>query len=272
MIDPQTESNPMNGVGLMMGVWAAVGALVALFAGGWIAGRLAGTAEKSETTLHGVVTWAVVTLIVLWTMTSAIGGILNTATGALGSALQATGRGISAVVPDNVNTPNVSRQQVQSTAQTFLQQMGISPDTVNQYLNTSGRQLGNAATNAAINPQQAYDEISTALANIAQRGGAIAETVDTQDAANVIAKNTGLPPEKANALAQQWSQRIQQTDFKAEAQRIGNNVQNTLASAGGKVAGGISSAAAWTFVSIFLGLLAAAFGGALAAPKHGLPA
>jgi len=57
----------------MMGVWTTLGALVALFIGGWIAGRLAGTAEKFETTLHGVVTWAVVTMIVLWTMTVRLG-------------------------------------------------------------------------------------------------------------------------------------------------------------------------------------------------------
>jgi len=34
----------------------------------------------------------------------------------------------------------------------------------------------------------------------------------------------------------------------------------------------IPSHAAWTFVSILLGLIAAAVGGALAAPKRGIPA
>ncbi len=272
MVDPRTESNPMSGVGLMVGVWTALGALVALFAGGWIAGRLAGTAEKFETTLHGVVTWAVVTLIVCWTMTSALGAVLNTATSALGSALRMAGQGISAVVPDNATLPNVTGQQVKSTAQTFLQEMGISPATVNQYLTNAGQQLGDAATAAATNPQQAYDEIATALTNIAQRGGDIAQTVSTEDAANVIAKNTGVSQEKANELAQQWKQRIEQTNFSGRAQQAVNQAQTGLAKAGDAVAGGISSAAAWAFVSIFIGLIAAGAGGWLAAPKRGIPA
>ena len=267
-VDPQTESNPMSGVGMTLGIWAAVGALVALFAGGWIAGRLAGTAEKAESTLHGVVTWAVVTLIVFWSMTSVVGSVLSTTTSALGSALKAAGQGVSAVVPENVNAPNVSTQQVQNTAQDFLRQMGISQDTVNQYISSSTQQLQGAATQAAQNPQQAYQEITTALQNIAQRGGDIAQrNISTQDAANAIARNTGMPQDRANALAQQWSERIQQVDPAQQAQQVGNQMQNTLARVGDKVAGGLSSAAAWTFVSLLVGLVAAAIGGGLGAVK-----
>ncbi|MDQ6623402.1 MAG: hypothetical protein M3Y86_07955, partial [Verrucomicrobiota bacterium] len=60
--------------------------------------------------------------------------------------------------------------------------------------------------------------------------------------------------------------------FSQQAQQATDQVQKTLAKAGDQVAGGISSAAAWTFVSILLGLIAAAIGGALAAPKVGIPA
>lgn len=272
-IDPQTENNPMSGVGMAVGIWTAVGALIALFTGGWIAGRLAGTRERSESTLHGVVTWAVMTLIVFWSMTSVVGSVLNTTTSALGSALKAAGQGVSAVVPNNVNAPNVSSQQVQTTAEDFLRQAGISQETVNQYINSSTQQLQNAATQAARNPQQAYQEITAALSNIAQRGGDIAQrNLSTQDAANVLARNTGMPQDQANAIAQQWSQRLQQTNPQQQAQQIGDKVQNTVARVGDKVAGGISSAAAWTFVSLLIGLIAAAIGGSLGAVKRGIPA
>ena len=272
-VDPQTENNPMSGVGMTMGIWTAVGALVALFAGGWIAGRMAGTSEKAESTLHGVVTWSVVTLIVFWSMTSVVGSVLSTTTSALGSALKAAGQGVSAAVPNNINAPNVSGQQVQTTAQDFLRQVGISQDTVNQYLSNSQQQLQNAATQAAQNPQQAYQEITTALQNIAQRGGDIAQrNLSTQDAANLIARNTGMPQEQANAVAQQWSQRIQQANPTQQVQQASNQLQNTVERVGDKVAGGISSAATWTFVSLLVGLIAAAVGGAFGAVKRGIPA
>ena len=269
-VDPQTENNAMSGVGMTMGIWTAVGALVALFVGGWIAGRMAGTSQKAESTLHGVVTWAVVALIVFWSMTSVVGSVLNTTTSALGSALKTAGQGVSAAVPNNINAPTVSGQQVQNSAQDFLREMGISQDTVNQYISSSTQQLQNAATQAAQNPQQAYQEITSALSNIAQRGGDIAQrNISTQDAANVIAKNTGMPQDRANALAQQWSQRIQQSN---PTQQATNQLQNTVERVGDKVAGGISSAATWTFVSLLTGLIAAAIGGALGAVKRGIPA
>ena len=272
-VDPQTENNPMSGVGMTLGIWSAVGALVALFVGGWIAGRLAGTGEKGESTLHGVVTWAVVTLIALWSMTSIVGGVLSGTTSALGSALKATGQGVSAAMPNNVNMPNVSGQQVQSTVQDFLRQVGISQATVDQYINTSTQQLQNAATQAARNPQQAYQEITTALSNIANRGTDIAQrNINTQDAANVIARNTGMTPEQANNVVQQWSQRIDQANPQQQAQQAGQQLQNTVERVGDKVAGGISSAAGWTFVSLLVGLIAAAIGGALGAVKRGIPA
>ena len=272
-VDPQSENNALSGVGMTLGIWSAIGALVALFVGGWIAGRLAGTAERGESTLHGVVTWAVVTLIAFWSMTSIVGGVLSGTTNALGSALRAAGQGVSAVVPNNVNAPDVSPQQMQNTVQDFLRQAGISQATIDQYINTSTQQLQNAAAQAARNPQQAYQEITTALSNVASRGADIAQrNISTQDAANVIARNTGMTQEQANNVAQQWAQRIQQANPQQQAQQAGQQLQNTLERAGDKVAGGISSAAAWTFVSLLVGLIAAAIGGALGAVKRGIPA
>lgn len=272
-VDFQGEGNATSGVGMAMGVWTAIGALVALFTGGWIAGRLAGTAQRAESTLHGVVTWAVVTLIAFWTMTSVVGGVMSATTSALGSALSAAGQGISAVMPDNISAPNISTQQVQTTAQDFLRQAGIPEARVNQYIASSQQQLEDAATRAAMNPERAWDEITTAFQNVAQQGSDIARrNITTQDAANVLARNTGMTQQEANAVAQQWAQRIEQANPRQEAQRIGNQVQNTLERTGDRVAGSISSAAMWTFVSLLIGLIAAALGGFLGAVRRGIPA
>ena len=273
MVDPQTENNPMSGVGMTMGIWAAIGALVALFAGGWVAGRMAGASERAESSLHGVVTWAVVTLIAFWSMTSIVGSVLSTTTSALGTALKAAGQGVTAVVPDNINAPNVSTQQVQTTAQDFLRQVGISQETVNQYISNSTQQLQDAATRAAQNPEQAYQEITTALQNIRDRGRDIAQrNLSTQDAANLIARNTGMSQAQANTVVQQWVQRIDQANPQQQVQQTTDKLQNTMERVGDKVAGGISSAATWTFVSLLIGLIAAAIGGAFGAVKRGIPA
>ncbi|MBA3351158.1 MAG: hypothetical protein H0U23_01810 [Blastocatellia bacterium] len=271
-VDPQVEQQPLSGLGMTTGIWTAVGAVVALFSGGWVAERLAGNPHKSDGLLHGLVTGAVVTMIAVWMMTTAVGRVLNVATGALGSALQAAGQGIAAVVPDNVQLPNVSVTEAKNRAQQFLREMEISQETVNQFVSNATQQLGTAATQAATNPEQAFEEISTALTNIAQRGGNIVqENVDQKDAVDLLVKNTGMTREKAQAAVEQWSQRIQKEYAQATNPAdptLKESLTNTVERTGDKVAGAISSFAAWTFFSILVGLAAAGFGGCLGAPKR----
>ena len=38
-VDPKTEENPVQGLGVGAGIWYVISSLIALFAGGWVAGR-----------------------------------------------------------------------------------------------------------------------------------------------------------------------------------------------------------------------------------------
>ena len=78
--DPGTA----QAIGIGAGIWTIVVSLLALFAGGWIAGRLCGMTRRLEGLLHGVVTWSLVTLAVLWLVTTAVGTIVGGAFGAIG--------------------------------------------------------------------------------------------------------------------------------------------------------------------------------------------
>jgi hypothetical protein len=63
--------------------------------GGWVAGRLADTIQPTLAWLHGLTTWAVTTIIVLWTLSmlagTAVSGAFNLAGGALSGLTQAVG-------------------------------------------------------------------------------------------------------------------------------------------------------------------------------------
>ena len=59
-IDPATGDTPSReALGVGAGIWWLVIGVVALFAGGFAAGRLAGLRRRWEGPMHGVVTWAV---------------------------------------------------------------------------------------------------------------------------------------------------------------------------------------------------------------------
>jgi hypothetical protein len=60
-----------------VGIWAAVSALIALFAGGATTGRLAGILRRKDGALHGVVLWALTTVATIWLIVSGMGFLLG---------------------------------------------------------------------------------------------------------------------------------------------------------------------------------------------------
>lgn len=76
-IDPLTEQNPVAGIGTETGIWFVITSLLALFAGGWVAGRLAGVPRATDRLLHGILTWSLATLVTFYLLTTAIGGLIG---------------------------------------------------------------------------------------------------------------------------------------------------------------------------------------------------
>lgn len=71
-----------EGIGIFAGIWWLITGLIALFIGGWVAGRFTGIASEMDATLHGVMTWALVTTLSVLFITT-FGGML--AGGAVGA-------------------------------------------------------------------------------------------------------------------------------------------------------------------------------------------
>jgi hypothetical protein len=81
-LNPATGQNPSSAtMGIGAGVWLVISSLVSLFLGGYIAGRLGGTFNGW---LHGLATWATVTMLTILLLTTAAGGLIGAASG-LGS-------------------------------------------------------------------------------------------------------------------------------------------------------------------------------------------
>lgn len=97
VFEPAAQQATGFGIGTV--IWVLGSAILSLFAGGWLAGRLTGTPRRFDRALHGVVAWSVATLFGLYVLTSgagsvlsgtasALGGIAGAATPAVGGALQ----------------------------------------------------------------------------------------------------------------------------------------------------------------------------------------
>ncbi|MEX2263031.1 MAG: hypothetical protein WD696_13830 [Bryobacteraceae bacterium] len=76
-INPTEEVRPAEGLGVGAGIWFLVASVISLFAGGWAAARLAGTPDRTDAMLHGVVTWGLTTLFTFYLLTTAVGNIVG---------------------------------------------------------------------------------------------------------------------------------------------------------------------------------------------------
>jgi hypothetical protein len=118
-INPQ-QGQPGQGLALGAAIWFVISSIISLFLGGWIAGRLAGIPSKRDGALHGCVTWAVASLVLVYMLSTAVGGLLGGAASVLGQTASLAARGAQAASPTVTNiiaqATGVTPEQVQADA------------------------------------------------------------------------------------------------------------------------------------------------------------
>lgn len=93
VVDPATaDQSTMQGVGIGAALWALITFIIALYCGGWIAGRMSGLGNRFDGLLEGFMVWGLVTVITFMLLTTAVGGIVGGAAGLAGDALTMAGQ------------------------------------------------------------------------------------------------------------------------------------------------------------------------------------
>ncbi|AWN38455.1 PhnA-like protein [Methylobacterium radiodurans] len=224
-------------VSLGAGLWFVASGIVASLAGGLIAGRLSGKPLPGAAALHGLVSWAVTTLVVLYLLTSAatglVGGTLSTVSGALGGAGNLVG----------------------GTIQTAAQAAAPSLSKIQNPLDGIEQKVREQA--AGQDPQAARDAAVAAVRAVLTGDAAQKEQAKAR-AADALAKAQGTTPDQAKAQIEdyqrQYEQAVATAKQKAEAAAV------TAKSAA-------TQGAFYAALALILGALAAFFGGRLGAPK-----
>lgn len=227
-IDPGTADSPTAGTfSIAAGIWFVVSGIIAAFAGGSIAGRLSGQPLGSTAALHGLTSWAVTTLVVIYLLTTAVGGIIGGVFSGVTGAMGGLGRTASSVA--------------QAAAPGLAQATDPFGAIEQQLRNVSGgndaaalRDTAVAAVRAALTGDQAQAEEA--------RGRA----------AEALAKAQNIPVEDARKRVAEYEQQYRET--LAEARKQAVQAADTAA----KV---VSRGALFGFVALVLGAVAAWFGG-----------
>jgi hypothetical protein len=93
VIDPATTDNPdPSTFSIAGGLWFVVSGIVAAFVGGYVASRVSGRPSKATGSYHGLTSWAVTTLVVLYLLTTSVGTLVGGAFSGLSSIIGGVGK------------------------------------------------------------------------------------------------------------------------------------------------------------------------------------
>lgn len=231
-LDPGTSDNPSAaGFGIGAAIWWVLSALFASYTGGWIAGRLAGKPKESTAGLHGVTSWAVTSLIVIYMLSSAVSSVVGGAFGALGGAAsgiaRTAGGAVATAAPVAANDP-AARNSAANAANE------VAPEA---------SAIGDAAL-AGIRAATSNDPNAPAQAR--------------EEAAQAMAVSQNIPIEQA---------RVRVGELERQAGVRVEQAKQTATQVADSTAGAVSSAALLAAIALLLGAVASWFGGRAGAPS-----
>lgn len=206
-----TASDPLSGVGVGTGIWTAITLILSFLAGGFVAGYSARSTGK----LHGAITWAVTLLLLLTFVINAIGQVLgaaanvagtaaNVAGNVAGSTISATGDAVSAGVEKagsaigDVDTAELQENVEKYLADTDIEE--LQPEYLNNQLEESKDEIGQAVKDIALNPDNANNIISDLTKSLQDKANTIADSADRDAIANAVAQNSDLTQEEAEEV------------------------------------------------------------------------
>ena len=97
-LNPTGGDNPSaSGFSIGAGVWWAVSSILAAFVGGYVASRLSGRPKASTGGWHGLTSWALTTLLVIYLLSTAVGSLVGGAFSTVSSAVGGLGHSVASV-------------------------------------------------------------------------------------------------------------------------------------------------------------------------------
>lgn len=206
-----TNANPLAGVGVGTGIWTAITLVVSFLAGGFIAGFSA----RSTGMLHGAITWALSLLIlvvfvinsiaqVLGMASNVAGGVAKGAADVAGSAVTASTDALSLGLDKATEAMgDVDTSKLQENVEKYLADTEIpelQPDYLNKQLEESKDEIGKAAKEIALNPDNAGKIVSDLSASLKDKAQKIADSADKDAIANAVSNNTQLNQTEAEEV------------------------------------------------------------------------
>jgi hypothetical protein len=208
-----------------------VSGIIAAFAGGYAAGRLAGKPKESTAAWHGLTAWALTTLVIFYLLSTTVGGLLGGAYNTVTSAIGGVSRTVGA------------------TAQTAVQ---AAAPSLSQTADPFGAIETQIRTATGGNDPATLRDAATAAVRAALTGDPAQAQAARDRATQALARAQNIPEDQARTQVQQYEQQYQQAVGQAKQQAT--QAADTAAKA-------VSRGALFGSLALILGAIAGWFGG-----------
>jgi len=211
-----------------------------VFAGAWVAGRLAGMPDRTDGMLHGLVAWGLAMLLLIYLLTTAVSSLVGGAFGVVGSAMQTAGQGAQAAAgaaTETARTPGLLGPFQQDLQQLLGQ--------ARQQAQQAGQQMQQIA---------ADDNVRRVVQKAVTTGPENLSDADRQAAITALTQHAGMSRPEAEQRLTEWQQTYQRA--KQQAMQAAEATADT-----------VSQASLWSFIALLLGAVVAAVGGMLGSPR-----
>lgn len=241
-LDGDTPSAQAFSIGAAL--WWVVSSFFSLAVGGMVAAEVSGYIDRMDGALHGLITWATVTLVGVYLVGHLVGSALSGLGGLAGATIQGAAHGAAVATSRSGDgaddDTNVNWESIKTEVQGLLAQGANSPQQ-----NPDGK---SAAVTLDLS-----EKVQTFLKNDH------VTPQDRQEVVDLIARTGNMSQQEAAQKLSEWEKTYK--DARATLDQAAGEVNQKAAVAGDKGAEALAHLSLWSFVAFLLGALAAALGG-----------
>ena len=230
---PQPNIGPVLGTGIV--IWLASSTLLGIFAGAYVTAHLAGTPNTTDGVIHGLLTWAVGTVVIFLLLSSTASNVFNGISSTLGQGMALVGASVTEVAPQLADALNL-----QETALATIQdEIGALPTEEDTSIGV---------------------ELPIAVVELLRQDSKSAGAEETrQTVITLLTEQTTLTQAEAEAQLQQWE---------AQAQQFATQVNVAAEQAASDLADAIAATAGVLFSILVVGAFAGGAGGYVGTPEE----
>jgi hypothetical protein len=267
-IEPTEENKPLSGLGTGSIIWWVLSNLIVLFTGGFVAARLGSSYMNLNGVLHGIMTWALYTIISAWLLTSIIGRIISGVGNVVGSVLSETGQVVSdqvgPMIKDQFEDIDISLNDAKEEFYSILE------DTGKEELNPRNlRNQGERAAQEGAEEMRRTGRTDSTIEGIFSNARNIFdqsfEEIDQEALVNILVERTDMTEAEAQRMVENNIAEFEQA--RAEFQAYLEETKAKAKETAEDVAEAAGDAAMYLALALLLGIAAAAGGGYLGV-KH----